>query len=275
MANCNDVLKIAEGEVGYSAALDPERGSKYGRWMAELFGEDWLAGPSTDIWWCCMFVSWVLDQAGQECVGFPSYNTDIVLSRGPKLVAREDALPGDIIIWDWDSNGATDHIGFVFSHRVGELGNLWTIEGNYRNSVARVNRSDVWNKVTAVIRPPYDGSENWETRPSTKGTNRENANRYPDSIKSLQRFLTRKEYYSGLIDGKLDFPTSLTVLALQQYLSDEGFYDGLKDGKLDNDWSMTVQALQVWLTRSGLFTGACDGFIDRDDSWTMESLLRL
>ena len=83
MATANDVLDIARGEIGYKALEDPEPGSKYGRWMAEVTGEDWLAGPSTSIWWCCMYASWVLDRAGQECRGFPSYNTDIVLGGRP------------------------------------------------------------------------------------------------------------------------------------------------------------------------------------------------
>lgn len=156
MATANDVLDIALGEVGYKAASDPEAGSKYGRWMADLTGEEWLRGSSTSIWWCTMFVSWCLAQAGQGCTGFPSYNTDVVLGKGPQLVYREDAQPGDIIIWDWDSNGATDHIGFVYKHEPGSFGSLTTIEGNYQNSVAIVDRSDVWSLVSAVIRPDYE-----------------------------------------------------------------------------------------------------------------------
>ena len=39
MASSEDILKIAAGEIGYYAPDDPEPGSKYGRWMAELTGE--------------------------------------------------------------------------------------------------------------------------------------------------------------------------------------------------------------------------------------------
>lgn len=160
MANASDVLDIALGEVGYYAPDDPEPGSKYGRWLADLTGEGWLAGPSTEIWWCCMFVSWCLAQAGQGCVGFPSYNTDNTLSKNPPLVLREDAEPGDIIIWNWDGNSSTDHIGFVKEHEPGAFGRLITVEGNYRNSVDIVDRSDCWELVSAVIRPPYQNGEN-------------------------------------------------------------------------------------------------------------------
>ena len=43
------VIDAAYGELGYYAPNDPERGSKYGRWMAQITGQDWLAGPSTEI----------------------------------------------------------------------------------------------------------------------------------------------------------------------------------------------------------------------------------
>ena len=152
MATAEDVLNIARGELGYYAPNDPEPGSKYGRWMADVTGEDWLRGPSREIWWCCCFSSWCLAQAGVECPGFPSYNTDLVLSANPPRVPLSQALPGDIVIWDWDGNGATDHIGIVEDPRA-----MVTIEGNKDNAVKRVNRSSVNYLVCAVIRPAYSG----------------------------------------------------------------------------------------------------------------------
>ena len=166
MATAQQVLDIARGELGYYAPDDPEAGSKYGRWMAAYTGESWLAGPSVEIWWCNIFVSWVLNQAGVVTPGYPSYNTDITLAANPSLVYREDALPGDIIIWDWNGDGATDHVGFVESHTAGALGSLVTIEGNHNNRVDRVDRSNVWGYVRAVIRPNYDAV----SAPSNPGT---------------------------------------------------------------------------------------------------------
>jgi GH25 family lysozyme M1 (1,4-beta-N-acetylmuramidase) len=76
------LMSVAYAELGYYAPSDPERGSKYGRWLAELTGEDWLAGPSTSIWWCCMYVSYVLYHAGVTVKGFPTQNTDLALNGG-------------------------------------------------------------------------------------------------------------------------------------------------------------------------------------------------
>lgn len=166
MATKADVLSIASAEVGYYAPDDPESGSKYGRWMAEATGEDWLAGPSVEIAWCCMFVSWVLDRAGQACQGFPSYNTDLVLRGDPPLVDVRDCQAGDIVIWDWDGNGATDHVGFV-NYRNGDY--LQTVEGNHGNRVDVVDRSAYWQKVAAVIRPPYADAGSRDCTDSTSG----------------------------------------------------------------------------------------------------------
>lgn len=156
MSKANDVLDIARSEIGYRALLDMDVGSKYGRWMADITGEDWLRGPSTEIWWCCCFVSWVLAQANVACQGFPSYNTDLVLAKKPPTVDRWLMKPGDIVIWDWDGNDATDHIGFVESF---DGGRLVTVEGNYKNSVARVDRTDTIGLIKAVIRPAYNDAE--------------------------------------------------------------------------------------------------------------------
>lgn len=152
MPTPQSIIDVALAEVGYYAPADPEPGSKYGRWMADLTGESWLAGPSESVWWCCMFVSWVLAQAGQECRGFPSYNTDATLAQRPPCIDSGDAQPGDIVIFDWDGNRATDHIGIVYKR---DGGALKCIEGNYGNSVAVVDRSASWGYVSAVIRPPY------------------------------------------------------------------------------------------------------------------------
>lgn len=159
MATRDEVLHIAASQIGYFAPNDPEPGSLYARWLADVTGEDWLRGSSTEIAWCCCFVSWCLAMANQECTGFPSYNTDLVLNKNPKLVSRSECMPGDIIIWDWDGDGLTDHIGFI--NYVDGDGFIQTIEGNHNNYVTTVDRSNYWGCVAAIIRPPYDNASSY------------------------------------------------------------------------------------------------------------------
>jgi len=157
MGKVDDVLWWASSQIGYCGDDDPEPGSKYGRWMARLTGEDWLAGPSRDIWWCCIFVSWCLYKSGVNCNGFPSYNTDLALAyAGDALIDNiYEARPGDVIFFNWDDNLSTDHVGIVEANH-GDW--IQTIEGNVSNSVQRVARD--WEYVTHIMRPNY--SEQFE-----------------------------------------------------------------------------------------------------------------
>jgi hypothetical protein len=153
-----DVMRVAYGELGYYAPDDPVKGSKYGRWMAEYTGEDWMAGWSTEIWWCCMFVSWVLHHAGVRCAGFPSQNTDVALNNGARahLVDKSQIQRGDILIFDWNwATDATDHIGFATD--VPCDGCVDTIEGNVGNAVAERTRD--LSTIRYVVRPDYEGQE--------------------------------------------------------------------------------------------------------------------
>lgn len=153
-----DVLRVAYGELGYYAPADPEPGSKYGRWLASLTGEDWLAGPSIEIWWCCMFVSYCLYMAKVRCAGFPTWNTDLALGGGASahLVEKHQIRRGDVLIFDWNfATDATDHIGFATGSPYN--GCVDTIEGNVGNAVKELCR-DLSN-IRYVIRPDYDGQE--------------------------------------------------------------------------------------------------------------------
>jgi hypothetical protein len=149
-----DVINAAYGELGYYAPDDPEPGSKYGRWLAELTGEDWLAGPSNEIFWCCMFASWCLDQGRVQMDGFPTQNTDLALNGGAKkyAVPIEDVRYGDIVIFNWDWNSTTDHIGFATGEFDGS--GFTTIEGNVGNAVKEKYRQ--LGNVAYVLRPPYE-----------------------------------------------------------------------------------------------------------------------
>jgi CHAP domain protein len=70
----------------------------------------------------------VFDMAGEiDAIGGYSYNTDVTKSRMDK-VDIEDAQRGDVVLFDWDHDGLTDHVGIVEAN----LGDGWlqTIEGN-------------------------------------------------------------------------------------------------------------------------------------------------
>lgn len=173
MSKIDEVLSHAAYRIGYYAPDDPEPGSEAGRWLANKMGQPWLAGPSESVWWCMCFVSMCFDMAGEiDAIGGFSYNTDVTKSRMEK-VSIEDAQRGDVVLFDWDQDGATDHVGIVEAN----LGDGWlqTIEGNTSssnagsqsagNGVYRRQRS--WG-IDCVLRPKWSDEE---TEDSSEGTN--------------------------------------------------------------------------------------------------------
>lgn len=155
--NANDVLSVAEGEVGYCAYIDDanNEGTKYGRFYANLTGESYYG--SDNVAWCAMFVSWVFAQVGATCPGIPKayvpYIEDDADAAGAILPDKTAAQPGDVILFDWNKDGSPDHVGIVVSN---EGSYVHTVEGNVSRKVDYRDRS--WDYVLCVIRPTWDST---------------------------------------------------------------------------------------------------------------------
>lgn len=151
MTTASKVLEVARKEVGYCRYDDPERGTKYGRWYAELVGDK--AFGANGVAYCAMFASWVLAQAGVECAGMPgAYCPSIHHSQ---TLAASQLRPGDLVLFDWEDDGTDDHIGIVASNDAAGK-RIATIEGN--TSGGRVaERTRAYSTICGGIRPAYDG----------------------------------------------------------------------------------------------------------------------
>ena len=155
--NANDVLSIAEGEVGYCAYINDanNEGTKYGRWYAELTGNAYFGGD--DIAYCAMYASWVFAQAGATCPGLPKAYVPYIMNdadaAGAIRGSKKDAQPGDVVLYDWGGDGSPDHVGICVSN---EGSYLHAVEGNVSRCVAYRDRA--WGNVLCVIRPTWDNS---------------------------------------------------------------------------------------------------------------------
>ena len=156
MATASDVLRIARGEVGYCRYDDPERGTKYGRWYeSEVDGPGGYDYGANGVAYCAMFASWVLAKAGVSCAGMPgAYCPSIHHSQ---TLAASQLRPGDLVLFDWDSDSTDDHIGIVASNDAAAK-KIATIEGN--TSGGRVaERTRAYSTICGGIRPAYDGQD--------------------------------------------------------------------------------------------------------------------
>ncbi len=161
MATADDVLRVAAAEIGYSRWDDPEPGTKYGRWYAQKTGESYYG--QSGVPYCAMYTSYVFDESDAECAGLPGAYCPAMLAEAEaqgRTVPVEQAQPGDVVYFDWGSDGESDHVGIVVANH-GTY--LETIEGNTSNTssgsqsnggvVAR--RTRAFGTVCGVVRPNW------------------------------------------------------------------------------------------------------------------------
>lgn len=111
------MVAVAQAEIGNSG------GMKYCEWY----------GYNYRVEWCAIFVSWVADQCGYldagvlpKTAGVRPY-VDWFKERGHWQGRDFEPTPGDIVFFDWESDGLADHVGIV--EKV-ENGLVYTVEGN-------------------------------------------------------------------------------------------------------------------------------------------------
>ena len=111
------MVAVAQAEIGNSG------GMKYCEWY----------GYNYRVEWCAIFVSWVADKCGYldagvlpKTAGVRPY-VDWFKERGQWQGRDFEPTPGDIVFFDWESDGLADHVGIV--EKV-ENGLVYTVEGN-------------------------------------------------------------------------------------------------------------------------------------------------
>lgn len=88
-------------------------------------------GFGSRVEWCATYVSWVLNQAGYTEPKFAGCQSQGVpyFSNAGRWASRgySDIAAGDVIFFDWQGDGSSDHVGIV----VGTDGSrVYTVEGN-------------------------------------------------------------------------------------------------------------------------------------------------
>lgn len=260
MASVDDVLRIARGELGYSRWNDPETGTKYGRWYAQDHGSYYGANG---VPYCAMFVSWVLAHAGVECAGFPGAYCPWIVNAGRdsgRAINIYDAQPGDVILFEWDGDGESDHVGIVEAN-YGSY--VQCIEGNTNNgAVARRDR--YWSNICCVIRPYYDGSSSSSGVPDGDGSDGN------DCVKQGQAYLNRWGYDIGPsgVDGYDGPDTTRARIEYVQYnmncygasLEVDGIRGSLTEGAWNNLGGVSKGDSKVYMVKAAQIALLCHGY---------------
>lgn len=137
-----DVVAIAETQLGYAESTrnyavwedNTTHGyTRYGAWYGVPYGD-----------WCGMFASFCLNYAGVEGMpmnyGVRPWIEDLSKPELDLYKLAEDytPIPGDLVFFDWEDDGLSDHVGIVYEvipATENKVAMLKTIEGNSSNRV--------------------------------------------------------------------------------------------------------------------------------------------
>ena len=118
---------MEEGNTAMVAVAQTQLGNVGGEPYWRWWGLDYR------VEWCAIFVSWCANQCGYLDTGvLPKMEgvrpyVDWFIERGQWQGRDYEPIPGDIIFFDWESDGLADHVGIV--EKV-ENGLIYTVEGN-------------------------------------------------------------------------------------------------------------------------------------------------
>lgn len=212
MAIVQDILKIAASQVGY----------KEGSGNSNKYGKEY---GMNNVSWCVQWVWWVFQQANASHLFYDGKK--VASCTKVREWAKKAGLivevprTGDLVIFDWNKDGVTDHIGII--EKVSGS-TLYTIEGNTGDGnasdgdgVYRRKRSTI-DKI-CYIRPDYGETETGDKYVYTKPVvylpqlSRGDNNEY---VAVLQTMLSAKGYDCGEVDGDMGSKTVVGLKAFQK-----------------------------------------------------------
>ena len=153
MATALDVLNVARSQLGFHAGAQDE--NPYGDWYG-------IKNAS----YCAMGVSWCFAQVGlssliaaQTLKGF-AYNPAALpwFQRQGLVVNKYQGQPGDLVFYDWNSDGVVDHVELLEAASPDGITTIGFNTGNPNDSIHesgcfRVHRPYLF--ISAIVRPRY------------------------------------------------------------------------------------------------------------------------
>lgn len=210
MAKASEILKIAKKEIGVK---EKPSGSNCVKYNTEYYGKK-VKGSSYS--WCAVFVWWVFKKAkasklfydGKKCSYCPTIGDWAIAKK--LTVSKASGKPGDIVLFDFNSNGTSDHIGII--EKKNSDGTYTTIEGNTSvtsndNGGKVMRRKRYISQINYIIRPKYtiSVSDYPQIKKGSKGS----------SVKKLQTKLNEFGYKIK-IDGIFGADTLAAVKKFQK-----------------------------------------------------------
>lgn len=158
MATAQDFINACAAEIGYSRWDDELPGTKYGRDYATRHGASF---GQSGVPFCDMGMTYC-----HRKVGVLDFDSAYVPGRENTARARGwlylpgSARMGDMVTFDWDDDGESDHIGAVESVDSTGVNTIEfnTSDGSWGNGGLVLRRHRSWGLLHHVIRIPWDGT---------------------------------------------------------------------------------------------------------------------
>jgi cell wall-associated NlpC family hydrolase len=159
------VLELAKFFVDKKYVEGPKKDTIFGKFMGLNFAP-----------WCASFVSYIFQKSGsanvvrntQTAKGFVGCTAGIngLKKKGFEPVKVTEALPGDIIFFDWEKDKDPDHVGIVLKTNPKKK-TITCYEGNTTNGMGGsqsngggcFKRDRRYDQVHVVIRPKFKGTK--------------------------------------------------------------------------------------------------------------------
>lgn len=265
MSSAAKVLEIARAELGYKESPKNSNKTKYGK----EYGMD--GNP-----WCAMFVWWVFKKAGCPELFYGGKKSaycptiaDFYIAK-KQTVAKTKGQAGDIVLFDWNKNNSSDHIGII--EKKNSDGTYGTIEGNTSlssnaNGGQVMRRTRKQSEISYICRPKYTETE--EVKETVKklvvdgewgeATSRA-CQRYFGTLEDGEvsdQPNSCKKYLIACNTGSWKFVKKSTkgsdlIKAIQKHVG------ASQDGKAGKK---TVKAIQTFLNKKGFDCGVADGYM--------------
>lgn len=273
MSSAAKVLQIARNEIG---TKESPAGSNKVKYNTEYYGK---AVSGSGYAWCAVFVWWVFKEAGCPELFFGGKKSaycpsiaDYYIGK-KQTVSKSKGQAGDIVLFDWNQNNSSDHIGII--EKKNSDGTYTCIEGNTAvgnnsNGGNVMRRTRYQSQISWICRPKYTEKE--AVKPVATTTNKlaVDGEWGKTTTYKTQKVLGTKQ--DGIVSGQLNsckqylqgcLTTSWKFVKYSAKGSDmvkaiQKLVGAKVDGKMGK---ASVKAMQEFLNKKGFDCGAADGFM--------------
>ena len=265
MSSAAKVLQIARNEIGTKESPANSNKVKY----AKEYG---MNGQP----WCAMFVWWVFKHAncselfygGKKSAYCPTIADYYIAKK--QTVGKNNGQPGDIVLFDWNKNNSSDHIGII--EKKNSDGTYTTIEGNTSlsnnaNGGQVMRRTRRQSEISYICRPKYTETEDVKETVSKLVVDGEWGETTTRVCQRIFKVVENGEVSGQLISCKKYLPNcntsswefvksskngSTLINAIQELVGAK------QDGKAGKK---TVKAMQSFLKEKDFDCGEADGYM--------------